>query len=422
MKKRFPSFRTIVQASILIIIFSLAILHLLFGIEKAAPIDSYCPFGAVESFFTLLFKGEFLKRIFTSSFILLGIFTIATIFLGRVFCSHFCPLGTVQEWIRNLGRKIGIKKDIEIPERFDKYLRLLKYAVLIAIVYFSFYLGDLVFRSYDPYSAMMHLGREFTENIVGYIVLIVIIIASLFTKNLWCRYLCPLGAFFGILKKISFIRIERNTKTCTKCSICNRSCPANLDIENAKVIKDADCVSCGKCIGSCPKGSLEYKLFNKNISKKFFSVLVILLIIVPLAIAPFTPFWKTKAESNIVNVKGEINTADIRGSNTLGYLIETTKVPLEEFQSKLGLPEEVDLTTKLKDIGAKYDIKDSSGNYIETEAFRTVVDNYIPQKDILQKPLSPSIDCPFGKTECEFPGDCGRYVDSDGNRICDHSE
>lgn len=411
------SLRTIVQLSILITVFALAIIHLRYGIEKAAPIDSYCPFGAVESFFTLLFKGEFLQRIFTSSFILLGIFAIATLVLGRVFCSYFCPLGTVQEWIRNLGRKLGIKKDFEIPEKFDKYLRYLKYIILIIIVYFSFYLGTLIFRSYDPYSAMMHIGREFSENIVGYVILIIIIIASLFTKNIWCRYLCPLGAFFGILKRFSFIKIERNTKTCTKCSICNKSCPANLDIKNAKIIKDSDCVSCGKCIGSCPKGSLEYKIFNKNISKRFFSILVILLVIIPLVIVPFTPYWKTKAESNIVNVKGEINTADIRGSNTLGYLVETTKVPLEEFKNKLGLPDNIDTTIKLKEIGTKYNIKDASGNYLETEAFRKVVDDYVNKKT-----ETPSIDCPFGKTECEFPGDCGLYVDSNGDRICDRSQ
>ena len=70
------------QLFVVVTVVLLALTHQFFGIEKAAPIDAYCPFGAVESFFTLLFKGEFLKRIFTSSFILMGIFLFANFFLG----------------------------------------------------------------------------------------------------------------------------------------------------------------------------------------------------------------------------------------------------------------------------------------------------------------------------------------------------
>jgi hypothetical protein len=108
------SLRTIIQFSIVILVVVLSLIHQKLGVEKAAPVDAYCPFGAIESLFTLIFKGEFLKRIFTSSFILMGIFFLATLFLGRVFCGYFCPLGAIQEWLRKLGRLMGIKKDLEI--------------------------------------------------------------------------------------------------------------------------------------------------------------------------------------------------------------------------------------------------------------------------------------------------------------------
>ena len=375
------SLRFFTQLIIVTIVFVLALTHQKLGIEKAAPIDAYCPFGAVESFFTLIFKGVFLQRIFTSSFVLLGIFFIASLFLGRVFCGYFCPLGAMQEWLRFIGKKVGLKKDIEIPEKWDKYFRYIKYAVLFAVIYFSFYLGDLIFRNYDPYNALMHFGIEFEEKMIGYGILVLVLVSALFSKNLWCRYFCPLGAFFGIMKKISFLEIKRDAKTCISCGECNMICPANLKIETADIIKDADCVSCGKCVDNCPKNSLKYIVFNKSISKKYFSILVFALIILPLIIMPYTPFWKTKPESNIVNVKGEINTADIRGSNTLNYIIETTKVPLSEFQSKLNIPKNIDMSMKLKDIGLKYDIKNKEGNFIEIEDFRFVVDEYFKNKN-----------------------------------------
>jgi len=93
MKRFIPkiSLRFLLQFIIVMIVFYLAFTHQFYGIEKAAPIDAYCPFGAVESSLTLLFKGEFLKRIFTSSFILMGIFLFANLFLGRVFVVTFVP-------------------------------------------------------------------------------------------------------------------------------------------------------------------------------------------------------------------------------------------------------------------------------------------------------------------------------------------
>lgn len=411
------SLRFIVQLLIVGVVFALALIHQKFGIEKAAPIDAYCPFGAVESFFTLLFKGEFLKRIFTSSFILMGIFLLGTLFFGRVFCGYFCPLGALQEWLRALGKKIGFKKDLEIPEKADKYLRYAKYLVLLVVIYFSFYLNDLIFRNYDPYTSLMHFGQEFEEKIFGYGVLALVLVGAFFSKSLWCRYFCPLGAFFAIVKKFSFFKIKRDAKTCTSCGLCNLNCPAQLKIKTADEIKSADCISCGKCVSTCPENSLDYEIFGKKIAQKTFSILVILFIALPLVIAPFTPFWKTKPESNIVNTQGEINTADIRGSNTLKYLIETTKVPFSEFQKKLGLPKDIDQTLKLKEIGSKYDLKNSEGNILETEDFRLVVYEYV--KNQAKK---SEITCPSEQTDCEFPGDCGLYTDKNKDNICDHSQ
>jgi hypothetical protein len=88
------------------------------------------------------------------------------------------------------------------------------------VVYFSFYLGDLVFRNYDPYSALMHLGNEFEEKIIAYLLLFIFLISALFSKSWWCRYFCPLGAFFAIFKKIGFLKIKREESSCINCSLC----------------------------------------------------------------------------------------------------------------------------------------------------------------------------------------------------------
>ena len=367
--------RTISQLVVLVLVLVLTIRHMELGVEKAAPIDAFCPFGGVESFLTYVTTGEFLKRINASSFILLAIVLGMTLVFGRVFCGFFCPLGTLQEWIRNLAKKIGIKNEIELPKSVDRWARYIKYFILALIVYFSWKVGDLVFRNYDPYNALMHLGNEFEEKPVGYSILGLVLVGSLFVKNWWCRYFCPLGAFLAIFKKLSPFKIERNTDTCIHCNACDRTCIAGLEIESKEDIKSVDCVSCLRCVKDCPNGSLKAKIGNRSISKKSFSWIVAGVFGIFILLAVISPIWKTKESSNIIEEKtGAIDVSNLRGSNTLKHVLETTGIPMEVFVEKLGIPADIDKEMKLKDIGLKYQIKNSQGEIIETEDFRAVIE------------------------------------------------
>ncbi|MDX9913302.1 MAG: 4Fe-4S binding protein [Candidatus Moranbacteria bacterium] len=373
--KKLLNVRTISQLAVLILVLMLTVRHMELGVEKAAPIDAFCPFGGVESFLTYVTTGEFVRRINASSFILLAIVLSMTLFFGRVFCGFFCPLGTLQEWIRALAKKLGIKNEIELSKSVDRWARYLKYVVLVVIIYFSWKVGDLVFRSYDPYNALMHLGNEFEEKPVGYSILGLVLVGSIFVKNWWCRYFCPLGAFLSIFRKISPFKIKRNNDTCVHCKACNDTCIAGLEIENQEEIKSADCVSCLRCVKDCPNGSLKLNVGKKEFSKKTFSWIVAGAFGLLIIVAVVSPLWKTKESSNIVvEETGAVDVANLRGSNTLKHVIEITGIPLDVFVEKLGIPQDIDPEMKLKDIGVKYQIKNSQGVLIETEDFRAVIE------------------------------------------------
>jgi len=372
MKKQI-SLHLLIQILVFAVLVFLAVSHLKFGIEKAASIDAYCPYGAVESFLTKITTGEYLKRIWTSSFILFFLTFAITFAFGRVFCSHFCPLGAIQEWMRNLGRKLSIKKDLELPTSVDKYARYIKYFFLLFIIYYSYKIGDLWFRNYDPYNALMHFGNEYTDKVIAYGILGVIVVGSLFSKNWWCRYFCPLGATLGLIKKLSPFKIERNVGSCVSCGACNRVCPANLDIEHAEQIKSADCISCLNCVTDCPQGSLLAKINNKAVSKKQIALWSAVAFFLPLLIIMATPLWQTMAPTNVLTLTGSIDVENIRGSNTLNKVLEDTRLPLELFTSYLNLPKDIDTKTMLKDIGTKYNITNKDGAVLETEDFREVI-------------------------------------------------
>lgn len=378
--KKYFNLRTFSQILVVVIILGLALAHQLWWIEKAAPVDAYCPFGALENLIKAMTSWEFLQRIYFSNYILLFIFVGMTFFFGRVFCGFFCPLGAIQEWLGKLGKLIWIKKDYELPKKVDKVMRYFKYVMLAGLIVLSYVYWELIFRYYDPFVAFSHLWQEFDEIYWAYGILGTIVVLSLFTKNWWCRYFCPLGGFFWIIKKFSFFKLDKNNETCTKCGACSRSCPVGLSFKDMKAVNSAECISCLKCVDACNFWALKAKIAWKDISKKLFRNIVVFWFFGLLLIIVFLPFWQTGPASNIKSDDGTINVANLKWSNTLEYLIRESGVPFKYFQEKLHLPENVDKWGKLKHIWEDYEIKNGSGEYIETEDFRAVTEEYLKEK------------------------------------------
>ncbi len=82
--------------------------------------------------------------------------------------------------------------------------------------------------------------------------LIAMIVSGLFIERSWCKYICPIGAFLGLVSKISITRISRNEEACIKCNICSKVCPMNIDVANRLSVKDIDCQAGLKCVDACP--------------------------------------------------------------------------------------------------------------------------------------------------------------------------
>ncbi|MFC2162616.1 4Fe-4S binding protein [Candidatus Altiarchaeota archaeon] len=370
------------QALMLATVLYLALAHQWYGIEKAAPIDGFCPFGGVVSFLKLVSTGEFVQRIYWGSIILMVITVAMTMIFGRAFCGFICPLGTLQEWIRGIGRRMGFRKDRELPTNLDKHLRYVKYATLILIMYLTYTTGELIFRNYDPYVSLMHFGEEFEEKMFGYSILALVLAAALVYKNFWCRYLCPLGGFYAIISRLKMFGIKRDAGSCIDCGKCNKACPHGIEVQHAKVVDSVDCVSCMRCVESCPEDCLTASVGKNRIkSQSQLATIVLGLFILLIGVTIAMGWWKAAPASNLIMADGSIDVANIRGSNTLEYLIKTTGVPLEVFQKELGIPEGVDEHMKLKMIGEKYGLKNSEGEPLEVEDFRKVVAEHVSSED-----------------------------------------
>lgn len=202
-------------------------------------------------------------------FYVLGSLMLFGIILGRAVCGLLCPFGLVQDVLH----KIPVSK-WKVPKRADWLARYLKYAVLLILVillpafpmtksgvnspYFCKYIcpagtlgGGIPQMAANPELRKL-AGILFDWKVI---VLLVIFLLSIFIHRPFCRYLCPLGAFYSIFNRFSFYQMHLDQSKCMGCKKCEDSCP--MAIEITKNINSRECIRCGKCRAICPARAIS---------------------------------------------------------------------------------------------------------------------------------------------------------------------
>ena len=323
------------------------------GPTGVPPVDALCPFGGMESLYSFMASGTWLRRVAPSSLVLLAIVVLTALLVGRVFCGWICPLGTLGEWTAKLSRKLGIRQR-ELPEPVDRPLRFLKYAVLALIIVFTWKLGTLAWRAYDPWVAWMHLSagiEGMAEAPWSFVVLFVTVIgASLFIERFWCRYLCPLGALLDPFQKVSLFKVRRSEEHCIHCHICARSCPVRLDPESVEVTASAECIACGACVSGCPKEkALFFGTRSRVLSVTAVGLLGVGLFLGGYGLAKVAGIWSTYAPPPVAQLAAD-PTSGIFGWMDIRKVSETVGLPAEKVLEITGLTADTPLDKPIKEI------------------------------------------------------------------------
>jgi polyferredoxin len=215
------------------IILVLTVISTLAGFVFIAPI---MPLEFIGIFYTL--AG--ISSITPAIIILCTIIALAAV-IGRTFCGHICPVGSLQE----LAYAVPVKKMVI---RNTGTLELIRLGVFAAAILSAIYLVDLM--AYTGLYALFSLAVSATM-VVG----IVVILLSAFIYRPVCRAICPVGLLFSLPAQFSWFRIRRNG-SCIACKKCETACPARCA---GKDETKRECYLCGRCTTACPvAGALKF--------------------------------------------------------------------------------------------------------------------------------------------------------------------
>jgi polyferredoxin len=378
--------RWLILLSIFIISTTLTQLHQFYKVAKVQGVDAFCPFGAIESLFSFVGYGFILKRLALTNFIIIIAVLIVAFLFRRAFCGQICTLGAIQEFFANIGKKI-FKKNFIIPVKVDKPLRYLKYLIFAIIVIWQSIVTykliqagtpteiQLVIRPYDPWATFNHLltAEVFTDFLIGFLILIfIVVVGSFLFDRFFCKYICPMGAFLGLINKIGLFKITRNTKTCIMCKACNKACPVNIDVMSVEKVNSSECINCNECVNACPVKDTLYieGPKKKKISPLALTLVTTLIFIIVLGVTTVTGQfqWMQPTLKTEVQTTGSFDPALIKGSSTFKEISEASGVPKEAIMEKFKITEE-DFNLAIKDVKAKYGF--------ETEDVRTFIKEYL---------------------------------------------
>ena len=168
-----------------------------------------------------------------------AIFTaVTTVLWGRLYCGRICAYGAFTQL---MDAVLPARLRIDIPPAIERRAGSIKYGILFGAIGAFFATGEIAFYRYiEPF--WMFTFEASTALWVG---LGILLLGTVFIRNLYCRFLCPLGAALGLVASVTTAFKIKRWSECSSCKLCEKTCEWGA-IRKRMIIK-AECVRCDDC-------------------------------------------------------------------------------------------------------------------------------------------------------------------------------
>lgn len=228
-----------------------------------------CPIGSLQAVLN--------DRQYKISLYVLGLLFVFGSIFGRLICGFLCPFGLIQDLLYKIP---FIKKIRKLPA--EKALRGLRFVILIVfVILLPMFVTDVTglgkpwFCKYIcPVGTLeggivLVLLQEGMRSSIGFLfkwkmlILIFTVLMSIIIYRFFCRYICPLGAVYGLFNKAALYRYTVDLNECSGCGACKNAC--RLDISVWENPNSTDCIRCGACMDACPEKCIRTIISSKII-------------------------------------------------------------------------------------------------------------------------------------------------------------
>lgn len=301
-RKNWPKY--VLQWGVLLALLAFILAPVIFTKMAAADPEKFCPMGGIQALATYLFRGS-LPCSMSSVQIMMGLALAAAVILfSKLFCSFLCPVGTIEDLLTKLHRKLRIKRfNPKNGGVLDCILRVFKYVLLFVVFYMTMTASELFCKNLDPYYAVATGFKGEITLWMSIVTVTCVVLGGLIVDRFWCKYLCPLGAISNTLKfwiwtlvlfaiiwvlsvvninvplwiplamfcllgyvlevavrkpRFQAIHVMKNESLCNHCGSCERACPYQIAIGSLDgKVNHVDCTLCGECCAVCPTEALH---------------------------------------------------------------------------------------------------------------------------------------------------------------------
>lgn len=228
-----------------------------------------CPLGALQN--ALASSGA------RAPYYVLGTLMLFGLILGRTICGWLCPLGLIQE----LFHKIPTPKIQK--NRFTSVLSWLKYVILgifvlaIPLLYSGQHFPVPAFCKYICPAGTFEGAMALLANPVNdakfsmlnilftrkFIIMVLIFTACVFIYRAFCRFLCPLGAIYGLFARLSVLGVKVEASECTHCQRCVSHCKVDI-----RRVGDHECIHWRLLYRCLPDGRHQPQVRKDHIDGK----------------------------------------------------------------------------------------------------------------------------------------------------------
>ena len=166
----------------------------------------------------------FLTNLYWYSLVIVAI--VLTIIAGRAYCGWLCPFGAFTEILFRLT-----PLEWRISGNADKVLKTIKYVILVILLVIAFVVSDKLLAVYltgivEPFATFFHMDGD----LISWTWLAVMLVLSSVVSRFFCRYFCPLGAFFAVFVsvctflKLRCFEVKLPQEGCRGCRLAQKEC------------------------------------------------------------------------------------------------------------------------------------------------------------------------------------------------------